>query len=462
MFAGSLPPENAQSEVLPVSELVRRARRTLERDFPLQWISGEVASLTRAASGHLYFSLRDDTSQVRCLMYRTRAQLLPFRLAEGQRIEVRALVTLYEARGEFQLQVEAIRQAGRGNLFEAFLRLKERLTAEGLFDEAAKRELPYLPRGIGIVTSPQAAALHDVLVALARRAPHVPRIVYPSPVQGNGAGASLAAMVATAGTRATQDDIDVLIVCRGGGSIEDLWAFNDEALARAIAASPIPVVSGVGHETDFTLADFAADLRAATPTAAAELVSAGHLEARTRLGSLHQELERRVRRKLDAAWERCDRVRARLTHPRERIGRQRERFAALAHRLGMSITLRLERAGIRLRFATHALARHKPDPASEREEFERLARRLREAVAGRLAREQQKRTTLASHLEHLNPQAVLERGYSIVRNEAGDILRDADSTHTGERLRIQPARGEITVRVETLPAAGSSPTPSKG
>jgi exodeoxyribonuclease VII large subunit len=395
-------------------------------------------------------------------MYRSRAQLLPFRLAEGQRIEVRALVTLYEARGEFQLQIEAIRQAGRGNLFEAFLRLKERLATEGLFDEAKKRALPHLPRGIGIVTSPQAAALHDVLVALARRAPHVPRVVYPSPVQGAGAGASLAAMVAMAGARAAIDGIEVLIVCRGGGSLEDLWAFNDEALVRAIAACPIPVVSGVGHETDFTLADFVADLRAATPTAAAELVSAGHLEARTRLGLLHRELERRVRRKLDAAWERCDRARARLAHPRERIGRQRERFGALTHRLRVAIALRLERARIRQRFAAQAFVRHKPDLASEMQRTGRLALRLQESMARRLVSERQKHMALASHLAHLNPQAVLERGYAIVRNEAGEILRDADATQAGERLHIQPARGEITVRVETLTASGSSPAPSKG
>ncbi len=458
MITGIHPPENARNEVLPVSELIRRARRTLERDFPLQWVRGEVASLTRAASGHLYFSLRDEASQVRCVMYRSRAQLLPFQLAEGQRIEVRALVTLYEARGEFQLQIEAIRQAGRGNLFEAFLQLKERLAAEGLFDPAKKRALPNLPRGIGIITSPQAAALHDVLVALARRAPHVPRIVYPSPVQGAGAGASLAAMVTTAGARAATDGIDVLIVCRGGGSLEDLWAFNDEALARAIAASPLPVVSGVGHETDFTLADFAADLRAATPTAAAELVSTGHLAARTRLGALCQELERRVRRKLDAAWERCDRSRSRLAHPRERIGRQRERIKALGHRLGTAISLQLERARARQRLARLALAQRKPDPAGQAAKLERLALQFRAALARRLVRERQKHAMLASHLTHLNPQAVLERGYAIVRNEAGQILRDAQTAREGERLRIQPARGEITARVENLP----SPTQRKG
>ncbi len=462
MSAGAITPENPQTEVLPVSELVRRARCALEREFPLQWIGGEVSSLVRAASGHLYFSLRDEACQVRCVMYRSRAQLLPFRLADGQRIEVRALITLYETRGEFQLQIEAIRQAGQGNLFEAFLRLKERLAAEGLFDTARKRPLPHLPRGIGIVTSPQAAALHDVLAALARRAPHVLRVIYPSPVQGSGAGSLLANAVATVGGRAATDGIEVLIVCRGGGSLEDLWAFNDEQLARTIAACPIPVVSGIGHETDFTLADFAADVRAATPTAAAELISAGHFDAQMQLFALREKLERATRRRLDAAWERCDRTRARLTHPRDRITRQHERLAAISHRLRAVVTLRLERARVRHRLATLAITRYRPNPAGAVNTLQQLTRLMRESMARRLEREHRKHAVAASHLAHLNPQAVLERGFAIVRDEAGNIVRDARATHGGDVLRIQPAHGEITARVEPPPAEGSSPMRAKG
>ncbi|EMH3366075.1 exodeoxyribonuclease VII large subunit, partial [Burkholderia multivorans] len=257
-------------EVIPVSALNRAISTTLERSFPLLWISGEVSNFTRAASGHWYFSIKDQQAQMRCVMFRGRAQYAEFMPREGDRIEVRAVVTMYEPRGEVQLNVEAVRRTGQGRLYEAFLRLKAQLEAEGLFAPERKRPLPAHPRAIGIVTSLQAAALRDVLTTLARRAPHVPVIVYPAPVQGAGAAEKLVAAVQTANARR---EVDVLLVCRGGGSIEDLWSFNDEALARAIAASELPVVCGVGHETDFTIADFAADVRAPTPTGAAELAS---------------------------------------------------------------------------------------------------------------------------------------------------------------------------------------------
>src|SRR6202000_913953 len=248
--------------VVPVSALNRAIGTMLERSFPLVWVAGEVSNFTRAASGHWYFSIKDAQAQMRCVMFRGRAQYAEFTPREGDRIEVRALVTMYEPRGEPQLNVEAVRRTGQGRLYEAFLRLKAQLEAEGLFAAERKRALPAHPRAIGIVTSLQAAALRDVLTTLSRRAPHIPVIVYPAPVQGVGASAKVAAMVdADSGRR----EVDVLIVCRGGGSIEDLWAFNEEVLARAIAESAIPVVSGVGHETDFTIADFAPDVRTPTP-----------------------------------------------------------------------------------------------------------------------------------------------------------------------------------------------------
>jgi len=453
--------DGVRNEAIPVSELVRQARHTLERGFPLQWVGGEIASLTRAASGHLYFSLRDDSAQVRCVMYRSRAQLLLFRPQDGQRVQVRALVTLYEARGEFQLQVETIRQVGQGQLFEAFLRLKERLATEGLFDPARKRSLPHLPRAIGIVTSPQAAALHDVLTTLARRAPHVPLRIYPSLVQGTDAGAMLANAVADAGARAAGDCIDVLILCRGGGSLEDLWAFNDERLVKAIAASPIPVVCGIGHETDFTLADFAADLRAPTPTAAAELVSAGHLETHARLVTLRLDLARHMRRGLDAAWERCDRNRARLIHPRERIARQHERCAHLEQRLKAVLALHLERARTRYRYVQLKLDQQRPDTRGQARAVAHLAQSLQAAAARRLARERLRHTALTNHLQHLNPQAVLERGYAIVRTATGEILRDAKLTRSGDHLHIQPAHGQIEVRVESSSAKQLNPSAQK-
>ncbi len=270
--AGSL-----STPVIAVSALNRMAREALEAALPLLWVGGEISNLTRASSGHVYFTLKDASAQVRCAMWRNRAQLLAFRPENGMRVEARALVTLYEARGDYQLNVEALRPAGIGNLFEAFNRLKARLAAEGLFDPDQRRPLPRFPRAVGIVTSLQAAALRDVLVTLRRRAPHLPVVLYPAPVQGADAAARLVAAVRDAGRRAPQDGIDLLLLVRGGGSIEDLWSFNDEALARALRACPLPVVCGVGHETDFTIADFAADLRAPTPTGAAEIASAGWL-----------------------------------------------------------------------------------------------------------------------------------------------------------------------------------------
>jgi exodeoxyribonuclease VII large subunit len=253
MFSESQPNDSGNSDILTVSQLNQAVGRLLERSFPLTWISGEISNFTRAASGHWYFTLKDASAQVRSVMFRGRAQFVDFAPREGDKVEVRAVVSLYAARGDFQLNVEAMRKAGVGNLYEAFLKLKAKLTAEGLFDADRKRELPVFPRQIGIVTSPQAAALRDVITTLRRRAPHLSIVLYPTAVQGEGSAEKIAAAIKTASDRA---ECDVLIVCRGGGSLEDLWSFNDERVARAIAASTIPVVSGVGHETDFTIADF--------------------------------------------------------------------------------------------------------------------------------------------------------------------------------------------------------------
>ncbi|HEX5863995.1 MAG TPA: exodeoxyribonuclease VII large subunit, partial [Casimicrobiaceae bacterium] len=264
------PPLAAAWPVLPVSLLVSSARLLIERHLGLAWISGEVSNLARAASGHVYFVLKDDQAQVRCVLFRQKAQLLGFALQDGLHVEVRATPTIYEARGEFQLNVETARVSGLGALYEQFARLKARLEAAGWFAAGRKRALPPFPRAIGIVTSRRAAALADVLTTLARRTPSLRVIVYPTSVQGSGAAVEIAAAIATANARA---EVDVLIVCRGGGSIEDLWAFNEEIVARALLDSRIPIVSGVGHETDFTICDFVADVRAPTPTAAAALVA---------------------------------------------------------------------------------------------------------------------------------------------------------------------------------------------
>jgi exodeoxyribonuclease VII large subunit len=409
--------------VLSVSALVRGARDALERRFPLVWVRGEISNFTRAASGHCYFTLKDEAAQVDCVMFQGRAAALDWAPREGMRVEVRALVTLYEPRGRFQLRVETMREAGLGPLYERFLKLKQALEREGLFDPAAKRQLPEHPHAVGVVTSLGAAALRDVLTTLARRNPSVPVFVYPVPVQGSGAAERIAQMLATASRRA---ECDVLLLVRGGGSIEDLWQFNEAAVAYAIRASRIPVVVGVGHETDVTIADFAADRRAATPTAAAELAVPQRAELLARLRELARRASRETRRRVETAAQSVDALARRLVHPAERLRAMRALLAQLAARLGAA-------AGWRLDGARHALVALTPRLAA-------ASARRREIAAARVAE-------LHAHLAVLDPQAVLARGYSITRTASGEVLRDAARVVEGERLQTTLARGTIESEV---------------
>ncbi|MGL1834373.1 exodeoxyribonuclease VII large subunit [Rhodocyclaceae bacterium SMB388] len=454
------PLSSAQTEVLSVSALNRLARTTLERSFPLLRVAGEVSNLTRAASGHLYFTLKDEQAQVRCTMWRNKAQLLGFRPENGMQVEARVQVTLYEARGDFQLSVEGLRQGGSGNLFEAFLRLKDRLAAEGLFDGALKRDIPRFPRRVGIVTSPAAAALQDVVAAMRRRAPHLPLVLYPAPVQGDGAGQALASAVRTASARAAEDQIDVLLVVRGGGSLEDLWAFNDESLARSIRACAVPVISGVGHETDVTIADFVADLRAATPTGAAELASGGFVDAAARLGVLEHLLAQRFRTRLNALEQRVDRAALRFRHPRDRLSRSAEQLDALARRLRLGLDQRIERAQARTRMLRLQLRSPHPALTRHQEHLQRLAERLAQAGRTRLHRHDDRVAALGAHLAHLAPAGVLARGYSITRDARGRILRSTDAVEIGDNVSIELSDGELAVTVSDLrrrASPGSSP-----
>lgn len=424
--------------VLTVSELNRMARRALESHLPLLWVEGEVSNFTRAASGHWYFSLKDAQAQVRCVMFRGRNQFADFTPANGDHVEIRALPSLYEARGEFQLGAESIRRAGAGRLYEAFLKLKAKLEAEGLFDPARKRALPRFPRTIGVVTSPQAAALRDVLTALARRMPGIRVILYPTQVQGAGAGAQIAAAIRTAGLRA---ECEVLLVCRGGGSLEDLWAFNDEAVARAIAASPVPVVSGVGHETDFTLADFAADLRAPTPTAAAELASPLRSELLAGLAALARQLHRQFARKQHDAAQRLDYLARRLTHPAEHLRRQRARLDHLHLRLQQQIQHVSLHARSRLDWLERRLASPAQSLQRKRQGLDELGIRLQRARTAEWARRTLILDRLAASLAHLDPQQVLARGYSLVRRADGSVVQDAGSLGVGESVEMRFHRG---------------------
>jgi len=387
--------------VLSVSQLLRSARDALERRFPLQWIAGEISNLRPAPSGHLYFTLKDESAQVDCVMFKSRAAALDWKPADGLRVEVRALVTLYEPRGRFQLNVEGMRRAGLGPLYERFLQLKDKLGREGLFDPDAKRPIPEHPQQIGVVTSLAAAALRDVLTTLRRRNPSIPVVVYPAPVQGEGAAARLVQALATANARA---ECDVLLLVRGGGSIEDLWQFNDEALARAIRASRIPIVVGVGHETDFTIADFAADERAPTPTAAAELASPSREALRQRIADAALRISRQTARTIEYAMQAVDALARRLVHPAERLHASRQHLAHLAVRLGA------------------ATAQH----------MNEIRRRLDIARA---------------RLKSLGHDAVLARGYSLTLNMNGEIVRHASAVADGEHIVTNLARGRLESQV---------------
>ena len=388
--------------VFSVTELLRSVRDTLERRFPLAWVRGELSNLSRAPSGHWYFTLKDGAAQVDCVMFRSRSAALDWEPRDGMQVEVRALPTLYEPRGRFQLNVEGMRRAGLGPLYERFLRLKEKLGAEGLFDAALKRELPAFPRTIGVLTSLGAAALRDVLTTLARRNPAIDVIVYPAPVQGEGAAARIAAMLSRANRRA---ECEVLLLVRGGGSIEDLWSFNEEAVARAIRASRIPVVVGVGHETDFTIADFAADRRAPTPTAAAELVSPSRAELVGRVANCARCLRRDMERKLRYAAQALDSCARRLVHPAERLRSYQQLMMQLSARLAFAFSHRVHRCHAHL---------------------------------GQL------QATLVS----LDPAAVLERGYSITYDASGKVLRKASGVRVGERITTTLAKGRMESEVK--------------
>lgn len=410
-------------EILTVAELNRAARRLLEQQFPLLWVAGEISNLTRAASGHVYFSLKDAQAQVRCVMFRSRAQLLPWQLDNGQQVELQALVTLYEARGDFQLNVEGMRRAGIGRLYELFLKLREKLAAEGLFAPERKRAIPRYPKRVGIVTSPQAAALRDVIAAFRRRAPHVELVIYPTLVQGTEAPAAIVAALNAAYAR---NECELLLVVRGGGSIEDLWAFNDEALARTLAVAPAPTIAGVGHETDTTIADYVADRRAATPTAAAELASAGWFEAAAKIDALDAALRDAMQSALETRMQALDRLALRLVHPAQRLAATRQRIELLAHRLQAALQQR----------------------TAQQPHLDRLNQRLRQAMAAQCARRHQQLSRCQGALAALSPLATLERGYSIVRGPYGAIVRDAAQLAAGDELQLQFARGEVGARVK--------------
>ena len=406
-----------------VGALCRAVADVLDSRFNPVAVRGEISGFTRAASGHCYFTLKDSSGQLRCAMFKRAAQMLDFRPVDGELVEIKGRLGVYEPRGELQMVVEHMRRAGQGAWFEQFLKLKVKLEAEGLFDAERKRPLKAMPRGIGVVTSLGAAALHDVATSLQRRVPHIPVVLAPSIVQGPDAPPSLVQALQLLGQ---YPYIDVILLVRGGGSMEDLWAFNDESLARAIVDSPVPIISGVGHETDFTIADFCADLRAPTPTAAAEMCAVPQVELLSNLQLWGNALQTIAHRQLDIQDQRLDRAQARLGRPSEGLSTEKMQLLRLQQRLSQAVQTRTQRCHNELATLASGLARGvQQTPAAARERLHRADLRL----------------------QLLDPKLVLQRGFAWLSDANGQAITSVAQTTEGQALHATLADGVVDLRV---------------
>jgi len=445
-FTLNLAPER---RIWTVSELTARIRDTLAAQFRDLWVEGEISNCRPAQSGHIYFTLKDDRAQVRCVCFRQQARLLKFRPEDGLHVAVRGSVSVYEPRGEYQIYVENIEPVGLGALQLAFEQLKKRLEAEGLFDAGRKRPLPVLPSRIAVVTSPTGAAIRDFLRILRRRHPGLHVLIHPARVQGEGAAEEI---VKALGWLNRTLAADVIVLTRGGGSLEDLWTFNEEAVARAIAASQIPVISAVGHEIDFTIADFVADVRAATPSAAAEIVVGTRMEFERHIRELGRRLVQRVKYLL-LEWR--DQVRELATHTgfqrlEDLLRDRRQQTDELAGRLGEALRVRLDVARRRLTLAQARVAAvdFRARFAAPRSRLEQHASELGARIERRLALWRQKLERVALQLEERSPLRLLERGYAIVSDAAGNVIHSSTAVDAGDLLRVLLAKGRLRVEVK--------------
>ncbi|MFO1406997.1 MAG: exodeoxyribonuclease VII large subunit [Steroidobacteraceae bacterium] len=457
--SGAKPPP--PREIFTITRLNREARSLLEQGLGYVWLSGEVSNLSKPASGHWYFSLKDEAAQVRCAMFRQRNLMVRFPVKDGSRVLARGRVSLYEARGEFQVVIEYLEEGGEGELRRRFEELKRRLAAEGLFDERHKRPLPALPRRIGVVTSPTGAALRDILHILARRFAAVPVLVYPVPVQGEAAPREIAQAIALAGERR---DCDVLIVARGGGSLEDLWAFNEEVVARAIHDCPIPVVSGVGHETDVTIADLVADVRAPTPSGAAERVVPDSGEWLRTIEGSARRLQLALRRRLGELENglRAREQRLARAHPGVRLRQHAQRLDELEARLALAVRHRLRTVLQRSTTARARLAQASPRLRVQAGDLrlDVLSQRLVAAQRQRNARARTRFEVAARALHAVSPLATLDRGYAIVADDSGHVLTDAGRVAPGTSISARLARGRLRATVVSADA-GTATDPER-
>ena len=437
------------TRALSVSELNHQAKHLLEVSFLQVWVEGELSGLSRPSSGHWYFSLKDKKCQVRCAMFRGFNQRVREIPKEGDQVRIRGKVTLYENRGDFQIIVEQVEPAGAGALQQAFEALKVRLQLEGLFDVARKKPLPTLPRHIGVVTSPTGAAIHDILNVLARRCPSIPVTLYPTAVQGKAATNDIVRAIEAANAHGVAD---VLIIGRGGGSLEDLWCFNEEAVARAIATSALPTVSAVGHEVDVTIADFVADLRAPTPSAAAEKVSPDQSTWIKQLQQNELRLAGATRRALTRMETSLRHLGSRLRDPRRELMEKAQRMDELDVRLGKAIRQRLERSGTQATHLRQRLTLQSPVQrlADRQNSVKNLNERLAASVSQRLDRQNNQLGHLAQTLNVVSPLATLGRGYAIVQDENGGIIRDAGSLNPGDPVTARVSNGRIAAKVTSV------------
>lgn len=438
-------------DIYTVSRLNSEVRLTLELQFQQLWLVGEVSNFVAAASGHWYFSLKDQAAQVKVAMFKQANRYATVRPQNGQQVLIRARISVYEPRGEYQLLAEFIEPAGAGLLKQQFEQLKAKLAAEGLFAPERKRPLPVNPRRVGVITSPTGAAVRDIITVLARRAPGIELIIYPCQVQGETAAAQLRNMLSTAIRR---NEVDVLIIGRGGGSIEDLWCFNDEALARAVADCPIPIVSAVGHEIDFALTDFVADVRAATPSAAAELVSPDQSQYLTALTQLQQRLSRAIRRQLAQQQPRLMQLQQRLQqlHPQRRLEQQQQRLDELQLRLQRRMQQHLQTARRQHSYLQQSLQHLSPAKAIKQQQLQlqQLAKRLQQAQLQQLKQHKFNLIQLSKQLHTVSPLATLARGYSIAFDAQQQVVTRNSQLAPGDKVTVKLAEGAFEAEVKKL------------
>lgn len=440
--------------IFTVSRLNQTVRLLLEQEMGQVWISGEISNFTQPSSGHWYFTLKDDTAQVRCAMFRNSNRRVTFRPQHGQQVLVRANITLYEPRGDYQIIVESMQPAGEGLLQQKYEQLKAKLQAEGLFDQQFKNSLPSPAHCVGVITSKTGAALHDILHVLKRRDPSLPVIIYPTTVQGDDAPGQIVRAIELANARG---ECDVLIVGRGGGSLEDLWSFNDEHVARAIFASRIPVVSAVGHETDVTIADFIADLRAPTPSAAAEIVSRNQLELLRQIQHGQQRLEMAMDYFLANRTRRFTQIHHRLQqqHPQLRLARQQTVLERLRQRMNFAIENKIKQANQHQQRVSQRLSQQNPQPRIYRAQnrIQQLEYRLAENIRARLSAQRERFGNVVTHLEAVSPLSTLARGYSVTTATDGKVLKQTKQVKTGDVLTTRLSDGWVESEVKGVTAA---------